>query len=488
MRNHLRSSHAIASGIAALACVAGLAGCTHKLDTGAAAGPAVVSAPALAAPASAPDFAAITERAGPAVVNVRVSGVRDMMAGVSDGGGGDDEDPRQALLDQLRRRFGGAIPRIEVPVRGEGSGFIVSSDGIVLTNAHVVEGAKEVIVRLTDRREFNARVLGSDAKTDVAVLKINAHKLPLVKLGDPAKLRAGEWVLAIGSPFGFENTVTAGVVSALGRSLPQDGGVRFIQTDVPINPGNSGGPLFNARGEVVGINSQIYSRTGGYQGVSFAIPIDIAQRVEQQIVATGHAAHARLGATIQDVDAKLAASFKLAKAEGALVSDVQPGSPAAGAGLAPGDVVVQIDGKPIVASIDLSATVSMHAPGDKVALKVWRDGAPRDVQVSLGDAGELNVASTAQGDARATPAGPLGLALRALRPQEQRQSGTPGGLLIEGVSGRSAMAGLQPGDLLLGINGKPVDSVQAARAALAGAGRSIALLVQRDQDKIYVPV
>ena len=486
MRIRLRSFPAVAVSIATLASLGGLAGCTHKLDASTMAAPALVSAAPVAMPAGVADFAAITESAGPAVVNVRVSGVRDMMANADDAGDGDD--PAQALLGLLRRRFGGAIPHIEVPVRGEGSGFIVSADGIVLTNAHVVHGAKEVIVRLTDRREFNARVLGSDPKTDIAVLKIDAHGLPLVRLGDPARLRAGEWVLAIGSPFGFENTVTAGVVSAIGRSLPDDGGVRFIQTDVPINPGNSGGPLFNARGEVVGINSQIYSHTGGYQGVSFAIPIDLAQRVEQQIVTTGHAAHAQLGATVQDVDARLAASFKLAKPEGALVSDVQPGSPAARSGLASGDVVLQIDGKPIIAAGDLSATVSMHAPGDRVALKVWHDGAPHDVQVALADAVDRTTAAADEASRTPIHAGPLGLALRPLRPEEQRQAGMQRGLLIEGVSGRAAIAGLQPGDLLLGINGKPVDSIAAARAALTGAGRSIALLVQREQEKIYVAV
>ena len=352
----------------------------------------------------------------------------------------------------------------------------------------MVDGAKEVVVRLTDRREFNARVLGSDTETDIAVLKIDAHELPLVQLGDPSHLRAGEWVLAIGSPFGFENTVTAGIVSALARSLPDDGAVRFIQTDVPINPGNSGGPLFNAHGEVVGINSQIYSRSGGFQGVSFAIPIDVAQRIEQEIVATGHATHARLGVTVQDVDASLAASFRLAKPQGALISSVEPGSPAARAGLKPGDVVLQIDGKPVVASGDLSSTVAMHAPGNKVALELWRDGAPRQVQVALADAGERTTAQENHDHAAAIQADALGLVLRPLEPAERRQAGTQGGLLIEDVSGRAAMAGLQPGDLLLGINGKPVDSIATVRAALAGAGESIALLVQRGQETVYVPL
>ncbi|WP_280151586.1 Do family serine endopeptidase [Piscinibacter sp. XHJ-5] len=481
MRHLLRSPRTHAIGVATVASVLALAGCTHRMVSAAPVAAAATSAPS-PAPAGLPDFATITERAGPAVVNVRVSGVREVTAD------DDDEGSAQALLDLLRRRFGSAVPPIRVPVRGEGSGFIVSHDGIVLTNAHVVQGAKEVVVRLTDRREFNARVLGSDARTDIAVLKIDAHQLPVLPLGDASRLRAGDWVLAIGSPFGFENTVTAGVVSALGRSLPDDGAVRFIQTDVAINPGNSGGPLFNARGEVVGINSQIYSRSGGYEGVSFAIPIDVARRVEQQIVATGHASHARLGTTVQDVDARLAASFKLAKPQGALVAEVQPGSPAAGAGLEAGDVVLRIDGEPIVASGDLSATVAMHAPGDKVALEVWRAGAPREIRVALGDAKEGAAAPQTAAHAAPVAAGSLGLALRPLEPEEQRQAGAHGGLLIEDVSGRAAMAGLQPGDLLLGINGKPVESMGALRDALAGAGHAIALLVQRGQERLYVPL
>ena len=377
MANRGLALSAIALGVAALTSLTGLAGFSRTVRASTA--PEAPSAATQRTDIVLHDFASITEKAGPAVVNVRVSGVRSLAEE------GSDDDSTQALLELLRRRYGGAMPRLEVPVRGQGSGFIVSPDGIVLTNAHVVQGAREVIVRLTDRREFRARVLGTDGKTDIAVLKIDANGLPTVRLGDAKHLRAGEWVLAIGSPFGFENTVTAGMVSALGRSLPDDGAVRFIQTDVPINPGNSGGPLFNARGEVVGINSQIYSMSGGFQGVSFAIPIDVAKRVQEQIVATGHAAHARLGVTVQDVDAPLATAFKLAKPAGALIAQVQQGGPASRAGLQPGDVVLRIDDQPIVASGDLSSTVAMHLPGDRVSLAVWRHGAQRRIEATLGD-------------------------------------------------------------------------------------------------------
>ena len=475
MANRGLALSAIALGVAALTSLTGLAGFSRTVRASTA--PEAPSAATQRTDIVLPDFASITEKAGPAVVNVRVSGVRSLAEE------GSDDDSTQALLELLRRRYGGAMPRLEVPVRGQGSGFIVSPDGIVLTNAHVVQGAREVIVRLTDRREFRARVLGTDGKTDIAVLKIDANGLPTVRLGDAKHLRAGEWVLAIGSPFGFENTVTAGMVSALGRSLPDDGAVRFIQTDVPINPGNSGGPLFNARGEVVGINSQIYSMSGGFQGVSFAIPIDVAKRVQEQIVATGHAAHARLGVTVQDVDAPLATAFKLAKPAGALIAQVQQGGPASRAGLQPGEVVRRIDDQPIVASGDLSSTVAMHLPGDRVSLAVWRHGAQRRIEATLGDGSDHPQAAAVAPVALAER--PLGLALRPLQPQERRAAGTRG-VLIASVGSSAALSGLAPGDVLLGVNGKPVESVESAHAALASAGSSVALLVQRGQERLFV--
>jgi len=375
-----------------------------------------------------------------------------------------------------------------VPVRGEGSGFIIDANGIVLTNAHVVKGASDVTVKLTDRREFRAKVLGADPKTDIAVLKIDARNLPTVTLGNSADLKVGDWVLAIGSPFGFENTVTAGVVSAKGRSLPDDSYVPFIQTDAAVNPGNSGGPLFNARGEVVGINSQIYSRSGGFQGLSFAIPIEVATRVEQQIVATGHVEHARLGVAVQEVNQAFADSFKLPRPEGALVANVDGGGPADKAGLKVGDVILKVNGRPIVASGDLPALVGQQSPGDKVQLEVWRQGRTETLAATLGNAND-KAAKVASSD-EAVGKGQLGLALRPLQPDEARAAGVDKGqgLMIEDARGPAAKAGVQSGDVLLAINGTPVKDVEQVRAAMARADKSVALLIERDGNKIFVPV
>ena len=371
---------------------AGLAGLYYP-DAGAAVGSANAAAADAVAPAvapvSMPNFAAITERSGPAVVNISVTGTtRAAMSGPSQRGprGVPDDDPFREFFRRFQGPGFGVPPGAEVPVRGQGSGFILTDDGIILTNAHVVKDASEVTVKLTDRREFRAKVLGTDPKTDVAVLKIDAHDLPTVRLGNTKDLKPGEWVLAIGSPFGFENSVTAGVVSATGRSLPDDSFVPFIQTDVAVNPGNSGGPLFNSRGEVVAINSQIYSQTGGYQGVSFAIPIEVATRVKDQIVATGKASHARLGVAIQEVNQTFADSFKLEKPEGALVSSVEDGGPADRAGLKSGDVIRKVDGTAIASAGDLPAMLGMKSPGEKVSIELWRDGKPVTVTATLGDA------------------------------------------------------------------------------------------------------
>ncbi|MDL2338464.1 MAG: Do family serine endopeptidase [Pseudomonadota bacterium] len=473
---------------------------------------APVSAPvALAAaptPAGLPDLASIAKRYGPAVVNISVSGTRkvSMNGGEADDNEDDGADssgaaskspspPSGEYKDFLRRfqqQFGGLPPGMppgtRVPMRGEGSGFIVQADGVILTNAHVVHGAQEVVVKLTDRREFRAKVLGADPKTDIAVLKIDAKDLPTVVLAPAMQNpQVGEWVLAIGSPFGFENTVTAGVVSAVGRSLHDDSAVPFIQTDVAVNPGNSGGPLFNTRGEVVGINSQIYSRSGGYQGLSFAIPIDVAQHVERQILDTGSVRHARLGVAVQEVNQTLAESFKLPRPAGALVANVDPNSPAAKAGIESGDVVLAVNGTPIIGSADLPALVGLALPGDKVVLKVWRQGAERTLNATLADAKPEHAVTADAGTATA-PRGRLGLALRPLQPQEKRDSGIASGLLIEGVSGASERAGLQAGDVLLAVNGKAVDSVTEARDAAAKSDKAAALLVQRGEMKIYVPV
>jgi serine protease Do len=378
------------------------------------------------------------------------------------------------------------MPQQEAPTRGQGSGFIVSADGIILTNAHVVRDAKEVTVKLTDRREFRAKVLGADPKTDVAVLKIEAAKLPVVAIGKTSDLKVGEWVLAIGAPFGFENTVTAGVVSAKGRSLPDDSSVPFIQTDVAINPGNSGGPLFNARGEVVGINSQIYSRSGGYQGVSFAIPIDVAGRIKNQIVATGKVEHARLGVMVQEVNQAFADSFKLDKPEGALVSSVEKGGPADKAGLQSGDVIRKANGQPIVSSGDLPAVIGLAAPGDSLKLEVWRQGASKELTARLASADQK--VAQAEGPKAGAAQGRLGLALRPLQPDEQQEAGVDSGLLVQQASGPAAQAGVQAGDVLVSINGTPVRNIEQVRSMVAKSGKSVALLILRGDSKIFVPL
>jgi serine protease Do len=409
--------------------------------------------------AALPDFAAIVQQYGPAVVNITTSGTR------------------KASAQQ------GPLP--EVPVQGQGSGFVLSADGIVLTNAHVVQNASEVTVKLTDRREFRAKVLGADPATDIAVLRIDARDLPAVKLGDPARARVGDWVVAIGSPFGFENSVTAGIVSAKGRSLPGDIYVPFIQTDVAVNPGNSGGPLFSLEGEVIGINSQIYSRSGGYQGLSFAIPIDMALRVKDQIVATGHATHARLGVNAQTMNQALAESFGLQRPQGALVAAVAPDSAAHKAGLQPGDVVLEFNGRPVGDSGELAAMVGESAPGAKVVLEVLRKGERRKLAATLGTAADP-AAQRAAAD-EATDKGRLGLAVRPLSPQEQAAANVSGGLLVQGVNGPAARAGVAPGDIVLQAGGKTVKSVEDLRAATR-SGKTIALLVQRGEQRLFVPL
>ncbi|MES2295829.1 MAG: Do family serine endopeptidase [Pseudomonadota bacterium] len=447
-----------------------------------------------AAPVMAlPDFTQIAARMGPAVVNVRVTGTTK----AAYGGQGPRAQRGEPFEDdpffEFFRRFqgpqgqrGGRGER-ETPVLSTGSGFIVSADGIILTNAHVVRDAKEVTIKLTDRREFRAKVLGSDPKTDVAVLKIDAKNLPVVPLGKSSDLKVGEWVLAIGSPYGLDSTVTAGVVSAKGRSLPDDSNVPFIQTDVAVNPGNSGGPLFNTRGEVVGINSQIYSQTGGYQGLSFAIPIDVAGRIKDQIVTTGKVQHAKLGVTIQEVNQGFADSFKLETPEGALVSNVEKGGAADKAGIKSGDVIRKLNGQSIVASSDLPAMIGLSKPGEKVALDVWREGKIVQITAKLADASdksdELEHEEVA-GEAGAR----LGLALRALEPGEKRRSGIGAGLLIEDAGGAAAAAGVQPGDVLLSVNGRAVSSVEQVREVVAKSSKSVALLIQRGSDKIFIPV
>ena len=430
-----------------------------------------------------PNYRAIVQSQGPAVVGVTVAGLRKVGADESD-----DEDAPEAGADPFYRFFRG-IPGLRLPpqgaqpFRGQGSGFIVSADGLILTNAHVVRGAKQVTVKLSDRREYSAKVLGSDATTDIAVLKVDAQGLPTVTLGDPRAVQVGDWVLAIGAPFGFEQTATQGIVSAKGRSLPGDSVVPFIQTDAAVNPGNSGGPLFDSAGRVVGINAQIYSQSGGFQGLAFAIPLDVALHVKDQIVAKGRVDHARLGVSLQDLSAPLASSFGLATPSGALVSSVVPGSAADKAGLKAGDVITAVDGAPVQVAGDVSQRVGLAQPGQRMALAVWRDKSRSELAVTLGRAEPEGKQAAAAGEG-----GSLGLAVRPLQREELRGSGLDHGLLIEQVSGPAQLAGVQPGDVLLALNGKPVERVEQVRDALKKKPRQVALLVARDGQQIFVPV
>jgi serine protease Do len=451
--------------------------------TSAGAGEPLNPAPALE-PGQAPNYRAIVRQWGPAVVGVTVEGSHKITFGDStEPDWGDDP------FFQFFRGLPGVPFRFphsaEKPFHGQASGFIISSDGLILTNAHVVRDAREVTVKLADRRELRAKVLGADPATDIAVLRVEATGLPTVRFGDPKTLQVGDYVLAIGAPFGFDQSATAGIVSAKGRSLPGDAYVPFIQTDAAVNPGNSGGPLFDAAGNVVGINAQIYTQSGGYQGLSFAIPIDVALHTKDQIVATGHASHARLGVIMQDLNQGLADSFGLSRPDGALIASVDPDSPAAEAGLKAGDVITHVNGAAIERAGDLSSRIGMDVPGDRVTLKIWRDHSTREVSVKLAKAQpeSLQQATSDGGEHEH-----LGLALRPLSPQERSAAGLDHGLVVEGVEGPAARAGIQPGDVLLGIDGRPVTSVDQVRSVMRGHPKTLALLIERDGQRIFVPV
>ncbi len=446
--------------------------------------------PLIAAQGQVPDYRAIFKQAGPAVVGITVEGLHRMSAeeqGAQPGiPQGLENDPFFQFFRGMPGQNRGGRGMAPQPFRGQGSGFIISSDGLILTNAHVVREAKEVTVKLSDRREFSAKVLGTDSATDIAVLRIAAKDLPVVRLGDSRRIEVGDPVMAIGSPYGFEQTATSGIVSAKGRSLPNDAVVPFIQTDAAVNPGNSGGPLFDGSGAVVGVNSQIYSQSGGFQGLSFAIPIDVALKVKNQIVATGKATHARLGVTVQDVNQTLAESFGMKKPGGALIANVSKDSAAAAAGLKAGDVVLEVNGEAIERSGMLSSLIGLSAPGERVKLKVWRERASRDVEVKLGSAD--NQMAMAEDEGSGAQGGALGLALRPLTRGERQQSQIEGGLLVEGVSGPAARAGVAAGDVLLAINGQPVQNADQLRDVMKGKPKNIALLVQRNGETIFVPL
>jgi len=430
---------------------------------------------------TAPNYRASVARNQAAVVGITTAGPMNTSApqGFSGGPGGDDDNP-------LGRFFHGLpMPRQHGMQHAQGSGFLISADGLVLTNAHVVDGAKEVTVKLSDHREYKAKVLGADRSSDIAVLKIDGRELPTVTLGNSDQLGVGDYVLAIGEPFGLEETATAGIVSAKGRSLPGDGYVPFIQTDAAVNPGNSGGPLFDANGSVVGINAQIYSNSGGFQGVSFAIPINLAVQVKDQIVKTGKVAHARLGVEVQPLNQSLAESFKLKTPNGALVAKVAPDSAAEKAGIKVGDVILKFNDAPVLDAGQLSQRVGVMTPGDKASLEIWRDGKSLSLTATIGNAAAMASADDASGDS--APA-KLGLALRPLNAEERRQAGVPGGLVVEDAQGRAAEAGIQPGDVVLSVDGTPIQSVAQLRKMVQEHDKQIALLIQRGDARLFVPV
>ena len=392
----------------------------------AATAPAGIAAPAVAATAAAnlPDFTVLVDRASPSVVNISVvANAKTGMRGMPDADDDEDDDG----LPDFFKRFGipnGQGGRPMPQMRGLGSGFIVSPDGYIVTNAHVVDGASEVTVKLTDRREFTAKVIGSDKRTDIALIKIDAKNLQALDINANPAIKRGEWVVAIGSPFGFESSVSAGVISGVHRALPNGQMVPFIQTDVAVNPGNSGGPLLNAAGQVVGVNSQIYSRSGGYMGLSFAIPADIAAKVADQLKTSGKVQHGRLGIGIQGMDQSLAQSFGLKDSSGALVGTVEKDSPAEKAGFKAGDVIRKIDGVDMVDSTDVTSRIGNAAPGTKVAVEVWRDGKTLTLSPTVGT---LDDGKVAKNDAdKGEPKGKLGVAVRPLTPEEQKAAGKTG--------------------------------------------------------------
>ena len=437
-----------------------------------------------------PDFTDLVEKQGPAVVNVSTT----QIIRTPQFAPGMPNIPENDPFYEFFRRFAPQMPH-EQQSQSLGSGFIISSDGYILTNAHVVDSADKITVRLTDKREFKAKVIGADKRTDVALLKIEATGLPKVTQGDPEILKVGEWVLAIGSPFGFDNSVTAGIVSAKGRSLPQENFVPFIQTDVAINPGNSGGPLFNMKGEVVGINSQIYSRSGGYMGLSFAIPINVAMEVVDQLRATGKVTRGRIGVTIQEVTRELADSFGLAKPAGALISSVDKGGPADKAGVLPSDVILKFDGKMINSSNDLPRIVAATRPGIKVNVQLWRKGASQDVTIKVGEIPEEN---SAQRNAKANSSeehttessARLGVVLAELTDEIKAELQVDDGLVVEDVTGSAARNILRRGDVIVALGNDKIHTLSQFNELLKRVpkGRNVALLVRRGDVISYLAI
>jgi serine protease Do len=446
--------------------------------------PAISSPVASTAAARLPDFTALVDRAGPAVVNISTVGTTKTT--------GLDQNDEDNPLNEFFKRFGmpngpgfEVQPRV-VPSRGVGSGFVVSPDGYIVTNAHVVDGAKTVTVKLTDRREFTAKVIGADPRTDIALIKIDTKKpLPALDLAHTPPAQQGEWVVAIGSPFGFENSVSAGIVSGVHRALPGGQMTPFIQTDVAVNPGNSGGPLLNAAGQVVGVNSQIYSRSGGYMGLSFAIPANVAAHVAQQLKEHGKVVHGRLGIGIQTLDQSLAESFNLPDSNGALVGTVEKDSPADKAGFKTGDVIRKIDNEAVTDSTDVTSRIGNMAPGTRTDIEVWRDGKPVALTATIGSFD--NATKVASAGSSSLTHEKLGIAARPLTSEERQEIGH-GGLVVEDVNGPAALAGIQPGDVIISIGAAKVTTVEGLKQQVDKAGKNVALLIERNGQKIFVPV
>jgi len=479
--------------IAALPAIAGLA---FLLPPTAAAQPAATAAPA----ATLPDFTDLVERVGPVVVNIRtVARVGGGAPGGAPGGAMPEPDESDPFHEFFRRFFphpgpqprpGPRAPRPEREVpRGVGSGFVLSADGFVMTNAHVVQGADEILVTLPDRREFRARLIGADRRTDVAIVKIDASGLPFVRIGDPNRLRVGEWVIAIGSPFGLENTVTAGIVSAKARETGEF--LPFIQTDVAVNPGNSGGPLINMRGEVVGINSQIFTTSGAYAGISFAIPIDEAMRVGEQLRATGRVTRGRIGVQIGPVTREVAEALGLTRPQGALVSRVELGLPAERAGVEPGDVIVRFDGRAIERESDLPRLVGATKPGSRVTIQVWRRGKTVDLPITVAEMEPDAPPRRPDQPARAVPAAnALGLSVSDVPAERLKELRLRSAVLVDAVDGAAARVGLRPGDLIVALNNVEVSTARQFNEAVARLDpkRNVLLLVRRGEQSNFVVV
>lgn len=484
----LLASVALAAGVAALPV-------TLEVNSAYAQQPAAVR--------GLPDFADLVEVASPAVVNIRTT-ARTQVSQMPPGHPGfpgmpelDENDPFYEFFRRFMPPRPAPAPRAprggegqQVP-RGVGSGFIISKDGFIMTNHHVVEGADEILVTLADKREFKAKLIGSDQRTDVALVKIDAADLPSLNMGDPNRLRVGEWVMAIGSPFGLENTVTAGIVSAKGRDTGDY--LPFIQTDVAVNPGNSGGPLLNMRGEVIGINSQIYSRTGGFMGISFAIPIDEANRVAEQLRSQGRVTRGRIGVGIGEVTKDVAEALGLPRAAGALIRSIEADSPAAKAGLEPGDILTRFDGRAVEKASDLPRIVGNTMPGAKVAAQVWRKGASQELSLVVGEMEADRTAKASQSskpEAAPVVANWLGLGVSDLPEPRRAELGIKGGVLVEKAEGLASQAGIRPGDVLVSLNNADIPSAKQFGEMVGRLDRAkpLVLLVRRGDGALFVPI